>query len=188
MSTISAKNQEKPSRFYIVNTAKETRGKIETKVKNVNKKYVKKQLENSREFFNELKADPIKKIDDLIDDGKDAIKNAREERFSAWKKAVKNVRTDSKDKLNKLNTKGRKVYNGLRNDARTIMDDAIDMGKKNLDKIAMKKTLEDKIKDGIESIPSRLNLPSRDEIDNLTAGIDGVNRKVDALNKQIAKA
>ncbi|MBU2452420.1 MAG: phasin family protein, partial [Proteobacteria bacterium] len=74
------------------------------------------------------------------------------------------------------------------NDAKLIIENILEMGKKNLDKLPMKKTIEKKISSGIESIPSRLNLPSRDEIDNLVIGIDGVNKKVDELNKHFATA
>ena len=88
--------------------------------------------------------------------------------------------------MNKLNAEGKKVYKGIENDAKLIMDDFVEMGRKKLDGIPMKKTLEKTITSGIEAIPSRLNLPSKEEIDNLVAGIDGVSKKVDALNRHYA--
>ncbi len=185
---MAAKKSQKESKFYIVNTVKETKEKIETKIKAYNKKYVKRQLESGKEFISEIKSDPIKRIDDLIDDSKDALKKAKDDRYKAWQKAVKTAKADTRKKFEKLNTEGRKVYRGIENDAKIIVEDIIEMGKKNLDKIPMKKAIEKKINDTIESIPAKLNLPSKDEIDNLVNGIDGVNKKVDALNKEYANA
>ena len=48
----------------------------------------------------------------------------------------------------------------------------------------MKKTIEKKISTTIDSIPEKLNIPSKAEIDNLLESINGVNQKVDALNKK----
>ncbi len=62
-----SKTSKKESRFYIAKTINETKEKIENKVKTYNEKYVRKQVENGREFITELKADPVKRIDDLID-------------------------------------------------------------------------------------------------------------------------
>lgn len=172
------------SRFYIVKTARQTREKIEDRLKKVNEKYVQKQFETGREFIDELKADPIKKIDDLIDDGKEAVKKNREKRVDAVKQTVKKTRTTVKKRLDNMKTGRTKVVKGIQNDARLIAREALAMGKKNLNRIPFKKDLEEKISKGMASIPSRLNLPSRDEVDNLVNGIDGVNKKVDALNKQ----
>jgi len=41
------------------------------------KSNVKKQIENGREFITELKADPVKRIDDLIDDSREAIEKSK---------------------------------------------------------------------------------------------------------------
>ncbi|MCP3873257.1 MAG: hypothetical protein GY699_08915 [Desulfobacteraceae bacterium] len=180
--------QKKESKFYIAKTIKDARKKIETKIKTVNEKYVKKQLENGREFFSELKSDPIKRIDDLIDDSKDALNKTKDDRFKAWQKAAKTAKTDARKRFKKINIEGKKVYKGIENDAKLLVDDFIEISKKNIERIPMKKTIEKKIASTIESIPSKLNLPSKDEIDNLVSGIDGVNKKVDALNKQYANA
>lgn len=182
------KKMETESRFYVVKTAKQARGKIENRLKGANEKYVKKQFKMGKDFMDELKADPIKKIDDLIDDGREAVKKTREKRVGAVKQTVKKTRTTVKKRLDTINTEGKKVYEGIESDARIIVEEALEMGKKNFDRIPFKKNLEEKISKGMSAIPSKLNLPSREEIDNLVSGIDGVNKKVDALNKQVVKA
>ena len=98
------------------------------------------------------------------------------------------TKKDVRKKIDRLNKETRTVYKGIENDAKMILEDMVAMGKKNLDKIPMKKTIEKKISHGIDSIPTRLNLPSKEEIDNLLTGIDGVSKKVDALNKEYATA
>lgn len=185
---MTTKKTTTESKFYVAKTVNEMKEKIESKVKTINEKFVKKQLETGRDFLTELKADPVKRIDDLIDDSKDAIKKARAARMKTWQKKVNTTKNDVRKKLDRINLETQKVYEGIGHDARLIVEDFIALGKKNLDKLPLKKTIENKISAGIGSIPSKLNLPSKDEIDNLVAGIDGVNKKVDALNKQFTAA
>lgn len=188
MATKNAtKTSKKESKFYIAKTIHEAKEKIETKVKTYNEKYVRKQLENGREFITELKADPVKRIDDLIDDSRDAIKRVRVERMETLQKRVDTTKKDVRKKIERVNRETRTVYKGIGNDAKLIIEDILALGKKRLDKMPMKKRIEKKISHGIDAIPSRLNIPSKEEIDNLVTGIDGVNKKVDALNKEYAK-
>jgi hypothetical protein len=184
----TTKTTEKESRFYIAKTINEAKEKIENKVKTYNEKYVKKQVENGREFITELKADPVKRIDDLIDDSRDAIKKVRSDRMEAIQKKMDTTKKDVRKKVAGIHQETRTIYKGIENDAKLILEDIFALGKKNMGKISMKKTIEKKISHGIDSIHSRLNLPSKEEIDNLVTGIDGVNKKVDALNKQYMTA
>ncbi len=185
---MATKTTKKESRFYIAKTINETKEKIENKVKTYNEKYVRKQVKNGREFITELKADPVKRIDDLIDDSRDAIKKVRSDRMETLQRKVDTTKKDVRKKIKRINQETRTIYKGIGNDAKLIVEDLVALGKKNLDKLPMKKTIEKKISHGIDAIPSKLNIPSKEEIDNLVTGIDGVNKKVDALNKQYAKA
>jgi len=172
------------SRFYIAKTINAAKGQIEGKLKTYNEKYIKEQLENGREFITELKADPIKTIDDLIDDSQGVIKKVRSARMDTLQKKVATTKKDVRRQFEKINEKTRTVYKGIESDAKLIAEDLLTLGKKNLDKFPMKKTIEEKISAGIESIPAKLNIPSKAEIDNLLKSINGVNQKVDALNKK----
>ena len=182
------KTEKKESRYYIVKTINEAKEKIETKVKTYNEKYVKKQLETGREFITDLKKDPVKTIEDFIYDSREAFKKIKSTRMETVQKKVDTTKKDVQEKIKTVNQTTKKVYKGIENDAKLIAEDFLAMGKKNLDRIPMKKTIEKKISDSINSIPSKLNLPSKMEIDNLVTGIDGVNKKVDALNRQCAGA
>ena len=189
MTTIKTiKTSQKESKFYITKTINEAKEKIENKVKTYNEKYVKKQIENGREFITELKADPVKRIDDLIDDSREAIEKVRVDRMKTIQKRVDTTKKDVRKKIERITKETRTLYKGIGNDAKLIVEDIVALGKKNLDKMHMKKTIEKKISHGIDAIPSKLNIPSKEEIDNLVAGIDGVNKKVDALNKEYAEA
>ncbi len=176
------------SKFYVTKTIVEIKEKIEKKVKTYNEKFVKKQLETGREFFTELKADPVKRIDDLIDEGKNILKKAKAGHMEKINKKVDITKNDVRKKIEKINLETKKTYKGIGNDAKLIVEEFIAMGKNNLNKLPMKKTIEKKMFASIHAIPSKLNLPSKDEIENLVIGIDGLNQKVDALNKQHANA
>lgn len=184
----SQKTTKKESKFYVAKSVAQAREKFETKVKTANEKFVKKQIETGREFFTELKADPVKRIDDLIDDSRDALKKAKETRMESLQQKLDDRKENVRKKMDTINKKSKEVYKGIENDAKMIFDDVIEMGKKNIDKLPLKKSIEKKISAGIDSIPSKLNLPSKEEIDNLVAGVDGVNKKVDALNRDFARA
>jgi len=181
---MTTKTTENKSRFYITKTINEAKGQIEKKIKTYNEKYIKEQLENGREFISELKADPIKTIDDLIDDSQGAMKKVRSARMKTLQKKVNTTKKDVRRQFEKINEKSRTVYKGIESDAKLIAEDLIALGKKNLDKFPMKKIIEKKISAGIDSIPAKLNIPSKAEIDNLLKSINGVNQKVDALNKR----
>lgn len=182
------KTAKTDSKFFVVNTIQETRDKIETKIKSYNKKYVEKKLETGREFLTELKADPVKKIDDLIDDAREAVTEAKTNRVEAIRNKVDTTKETIRGRFDKVNQETRRIYEGIGKDAKLVMEDALEMGKKNLDKLPMKKTVEKKLSSAIDAIPAKFNLPSKSEIDNLVTGIDGVNKKVDELNKQFAGA
>jgi len=107
---------------------------------------------------------------------------------AGMKEKIDKTKSKVRKKIEKINLETKKVYKGIENDAKLIVEDFIAMGKKNLDKLPIKKTIEKKISDSINAIPSKLNLPSKDEIENLVVGIDGVNKKVDDLHKQFANA
>ncbi|MEE4356925.1 MAG: hypothetical protein V2I97_10675 [Desulfococcaceae bacterium] len=180
--------ENKKSRFYIVNTVNDAKDKMEDRVKSYNEKYVKKNLAAAREFFTELKGDPVKTIDDLIYDSRETLRKVKSERVETVQKKVDTTKEEVRGKMEKANRTGKEIFKKIENDFKLLREDIIAMGKKNLDRIPMKKNLEKKISEGVDSIPSKLNLPSKSEIDNLIVGIDGVSKKVDALSCQTAGA
>jgi polyhydroxyalkanoate synthesis regulator phasin len=182
------KKDEKKSRFYVTKTISEARAKLEDKVNTANEKYIEKPIKKSREFISELKADPVKTIEDLIDDGREAIEREANTRMDSLKEKVETRKTKMRERMDKINKETRKVYEGIEKDARLVVDDMIDAGKKQLDRIPGKQKVEKKLSATLNAIPSKLNLPSKEEIEGLVAGIDGVSKKVDDLNRDFSKA
>lgn len=198
------------SRFYIARTVSEIRETIKDKVDTYKEKYIKNQVKTGREFITELKDDPMKRLDDsiddgiefisnfktdsrkkydtFIDDGRQTMKRVKKGPFKAAGNVVDSIKTGTREKMEKAGEIRAKIYRGIEGDARLIMDDMMNMGKKTFDKLPMKKNIENKINTSITSIPSRLNLPDKKEIKSLMNGIDGMNRKVDELNKLYMRA
>jgi len=69
-------------------------------------------------------------------------------------------------------------------------DDIKDFKSKTFDKLTAKntaaKSIEKRINKITARIPSSLNLPSKEEVQELMTGVDGISRKVDKLNKLYA--
>ena len=171
------------SRFYIARTVLEIRETIKDKVDTCKEKYIKNQLKTGREFISEFKDDPMKRLNDSIDDGKEAMKKVKKGPFKAAGKIIDNVKTGTREKMEKAGQIRKEIYRGIERDAKLVVDDMVNMGKKTFDKLPIKKNIENKINSTINSIPSRLNLPDKEEIKSLMNGINGMNKKVDELNK-----
>ena len=176
------------SRFYIAKTMNKARADIEKKLKMYNEKYVKKQFENGREFIAELKADPVKRIDDLIDDSREVIKKVKFHGLETIDKKMDVAKKDVLQKIEKINQETRTIYKGIGHDAKLIIEDMVILGKEKLNKMPLKKNIEKKIFDGIDAIPAKLNLPSKEEIERLITEIEDVDKKISALNKQDVNA
>lgn len=207
------------SKYHTLNAIREKRDSIKKRLDEYNEKYLKKTVESGREFIKDLNAEPLKKIDELIDNStkaaktlkadsikkydelKDKTKEIREKTkeftqkiksspFKAAGDMVKEAKEDISKKVDKYTadykeTKN-KIVENIEKDAETIRHDIIDAGKKAIDKIGFKKTIEEKLNSTIERFPSMLNLPSKKEVEELIKGIDSVNRKVDHLADQFA--
>jgi hypothetical protein len=79
---------------------------------------------------------------------------------------------------------GKDLYKGLEKDTRKMINGLVDNGKSFMDRVPLMQTIGDKIADGMETIPARLNLPSKKDIDTLTSTMKTLNRKVAALSRQ----
>ena len=91
--------------------------------------------------------------------------------------------------------KGKSLGEGVKKDARMVVDQFVEKGKKMIPEIpAMKtaeqkltsgvKTLEGKISSSVNVITEKINLPSKKDIDKLTNAMEALNAKVETLNKK----
>lgn len=154
-------------------------------------------IDNGTKAAKNLKSDSIKKYDELKDRTKELKEKTREftakikgSPFKAMGDMVKEAKEDVSKKIDKYSAEyketRKKVVENIEKDAEIIKQDMIDAGKKAIDKIGIKKSIEDKFSSTIEKFPSMLNLPSKKEVEELIKGIDSVNRKVDHLADQFA--
>jgi polyhydroxyalkanoate synthesis regulator phasin len=72
---------------------------------------------------------------------------------------------------------------GIEKDARIILDEMVDNGKKALDNLPVKKKFQKKIENRIKSVPLPFNLPTRKDINMLMDRLANLNTKIDTLGK-----
>ncbi|SMD00369.1 hypothetical protein SAMN02746065_12023 [Desulfocicer vacuolatum DSM 3385] len=181
---MTTKTTENKSRFYVAQSIRDAKEKIQEKIKTYNEKYMKEQLETGRGFIHEFKSDPVKTVDDLIGDSHNVIQKIKSARMEILQKKMDTTKKDVHRQLEKINKTTHTVCKGIEGDAKLIAEDLLDLGKKNLDKMSLKKKIEKKIFQGIDAIPEKLNIPSKKDIDDLRNSINRVNQKLDGLNKK----
>ncbi len=213
--TVKKEKVKTPSRFYVVRNLQEARDNLTDRLDEYNAKYIKKPIENGKEFVEDLKKDPRKtletlvddgkdmiedvkkdarkKIDTLVDDGKAFLKKAKKDPKKAFnqlvddgKEFIEELKDDTRGKLDNLIEDYKTVLKGIEKDARMVKKDLLDNGKKVMDKVPGKQKIEKKISSTIKSIPSQLNMPSKKDIDSLVRGMKELNEKVDTLSKVYA--
>ncbi|RPJ77870.1 MAG: hypothetical protein EHJ94_10315 [Deltaproteobacteria bacterium] len=99
---------------------------------------------------------------------------------------IKDIKTDTRKKVDSYFENGKELLQKVEKDARLIVEDLLETGKKSIDKIPGKKSIEINLEKRVKSIPSRLNLPSKKDIENLNQSMKALNRKVETLNSQYA--
>jgi polyhydroxyalkanoate synthesis regulator phasin len=199
------------SQFYVVRTAREAGDNLTDTVKDYNEKYLIKPLKAGKEFMGDVRKDPGKVFDGLVDDGQDFVKGVRKDARKTvkdGKKLVKNlrkdprkvvdgfvddakeyvgdVRKDARKTMDSFVDNGKDILEGVEKDVRKVIDDFLDSGKKAFEKIPMVKTVEKKLNSGMKAVPAQLNLPSKKDIEKLTINVKALNKKVDNLRKQYA--
>ncbi len=199
------------SQFYVVRTARETRDNLTDMVRDYNEKYVNKPFKAGKEFIEDVSKDPRKVYDGLVDDGLDLVKGIRKDAQKTvkdGKKLVKDlkkdprkvfdgyvddakeyagdVRKDFRKTVDGYVDNGKEFLKGVEKDARKVMDEFLDSGKKTIKKFPIVETVEKKVNSGIKAVPTKLNLPSKKDLDKLTRSVKALNSKVDKLSKQYA--
>jgi polyhydroxyalkanoate synthesis regulator phasin len=191
--TAKKTGRKKASQSYVVRSIRETRENWAETMNGYHEKYVQKPFEKGKEFFEDLREDPRKVFDDLMDDGKDFVKDVRKDPRKVLngfvddgKDFVDGLRKDARTAIDQLVDGGKDFYRGLDKDTRKIFDGLVDDGKNFVDKLPMVKTMEDKISDGFDSIPDRLNLPSKNDMKKLASAMKALNKKVDGLSRELS--
>lgn len=115
------------------------------------------------------------------------------------RKATETVNTMVKDYNEKyvksVFEKGKSVREGVTKDARMAVNQFVEKGKKMLPEIPVVKTaeqkltstvkaLEGRVRCGAKVVAEKVNLPSKQDIEKLTAAMETLNAKVETLDKK----
>jgi len=182
--------KKETSQFHAVKAIKKTTDNCIETAKDYNEKYVLKPFETGMDFVDDLQKDPLKTIEGLVDDGKDFVKDVTKNPGKVFngfledgKGFVEELRDDFRSAMDDFIDGGQGFYKGLQKDTRKVFEGIVDKGKDLRDKIPMVDTMEDGIAKGLKSVPDRLNLPNKKDIETLAKTVKTLNRKINALSK-----
>jgi len=181
------------SNFHAVRSLYKTRENWVETVKDYNEKYITKPFGTSKDFVVDIKNDPKKTFGDLFDDGKGFVEDVRKDPKKVFtnmvdgsKDLAEGAREDFFKAVESVMDGGRDFYAGMEKDTGKMLDDLLDRGKKITDWIPGKETMEKGVSKRLESIPDRLNLPSKKDMEKLSKTVRTLNTKLNTLSKQCA--
>jgi len=195
------------SRYYVKRTVLESKDNLKNKAKGYNEKYFKPSIATSREFLTGFTSDPRKKMDTLfrdtnkhinnfktisnkryngfVVDGKVLFGKLKESPLKTMETIFGDTKEDTLKKVDEYKQTGSNIFKCLKNDVYLALDDVTVAGKKVLNNAQpIKKTISTKFNSGIKSLPNKLNLPGKKELDVLMNGITDVNEKLKTLTKR----
>lgn len=102
---------------------------------------------------------------------------------------VKDTANETVDKYNEKYLKktiefGKDAKDGLKKDANLFVDRIKTNGKKFVKDNRFVKTAEKTVCDGLNAVSKRINLPSKKDMDKLSAAMEALNTKVDRLTEK----
>ena len=178
------------SQFHALRAIKENRDNWIETAKDYNEKYVLKPFETGMDFVEEMQKDPLKTIEGIVDDGKDFVQDVRKDPRKVFngfvedgRDFVEELRDDFGSAMDDFIDGGKGFYKGLQKDTRQAFEGIVDKGKNLTDKIPMVNTIEEGITKGLKSVPDRLNLPNKKDVETLAKTVKTLNRKINALSK-----
>ena len=178
------------SQFHAVRAIKENRDNWIETAKDYNEKYILKPFETGMDFVEEMQKDPLKTIEGLVNDGKDFVQDVGKDPRKVFdgivedaKNFVEDIRDDFRNAMDDFIHGGKGFYKGLQKDTRKAFEGIVDKGRNLTDKIPMVNTVEEGITKGLKSVPDRLNLPNKKDMETLARTVKTLNRKINALSK-----
>lgn len=210
------KNRPAATRFYLVKTVQQTRSRVADKLDDYNQTYIARPLKNGRTWATKLKAAPRKTLSAWLDEGKTTITELNKESRSAMggmikdsrsfltragkdprqtltdlvddgRSMVKDLQTDTRERMDALKADTRSVLTGIGKDARLVVDEVVSGSRQALDRLPAKRKIEKEVRSRIRTLPARLNLPSRRDVQRLARQVSQLNEKVAALHRTTAR-
>ncbi len=187
------KTAKKESAYHSVRSLRKAKEDWVSTVRDYNEKYFVKPFETGKDFVMSMKQDPSKTVGSLYEDGRGFIGNLRKDPQRVWenlmndgKNLAQGTRKDFQKIVDNLVGGSRDVYSSVEKDTRRVVDDILDRGKKMTEWVPGRKRLEKEISRGLESIPNRLNLPSKKDMEKLSKTARTLNTRLNTLSKQYA--
>ena len=178
------------SRLHAVKAIRETRHSLMETAKEYNEKYLVRPFESGMNLVGDLQKDPIKTAERLMDRGKEILEDVAKDPRRVFEDIaeegrgfVKELREDLRRGVDNLMDGGRAVYNGLGKDAVKGYEGIVDKAKAVADRLPVVSSLEQGISRGLGSIPDRLNLPNKKDMEALAKTVRTLNRKINALSR-----
>ena len=180
-------------RFHTVRSLQKTKDNWIETVKEYNEKYIIKPFEKSKDFVTGMQKDPAKTVGNIYHSGKDFVEDIRKDPKKAWNSLLESgkdlaggTREDFLKIVDNVMDGSKSFYAGVEKDTQKMVDDFLDRGKEITRRIPGKDVLEKEINRRLESVPDRLNLPSKKEMEKLSKTVRTLNTKLNALGKQCA--
>ncbi len=181
------------SQFHTIQSIQNSADKWMETMKESRKRYVTKPFETGKTFVEDLRNDPIRMVEGWYSDSRDFMAEMSKDP----KKTLNGFLDDGKSFVEDLKKRfqatmddaaqsGNDLYKGVKTDSQKLFDDLVDSARKFKDRIPMMKKIEEGVGTTLQSIPDKLNLPSKKEMDELARAIDTLNQRMNALGKQVA--
>lgn len=179
--------------FHTIQSIEKSADKWMENIKETKEKYVTKPFETGKAFVSDLRDDPIRMVEGWYADSRDfmaEVKKDPKETFNglvdSGKEFVEELKKGVRKTMDDAVDSGNDLYKGVKKDSRRLFDDLVEGGRKFVNRIPMVKKIEEGVGNALQSIPDKLNLPSKKEMDELADAINTLNQRMNALGKQVA--
>ena len=179
------------SRFEAVQSLYKTRDNWVETMREYNDKYIMKPYGNTKDLVVDMKKNPRKQFEEIFNQSKTFVKDVQKDPKQIWQDMVNNgkdmagdARKDFQKAVDNMVEGGRDFYKAMGNDLQTALDDFMARGKKMMDRIPGKRAVEKGLHKGLESVPEKLNLPSKKDMEKLSKTVRTLNTKLNTLSKQ----
>ena len=98
--------------------------------------------------------------------------------------ATEKFKTYNEKYVTKYVDSGKDFLKDVEKNARQRFDKMVETGKKYKSKVPMADKIEKRITETYNTVKSRINLPTKEDIDKLTMAMDKLTTKVDELNRK----
>jgi len=176
--------------LHTLKAIKETRDRWMETAKGYNKKYLLDPIESGMDTVVDLQKNPIRTVERFVDRGKEFIGDMTRDPDSVLSGIVEDgrdftgdLREDLRSAADNLAEGGKALLKGLKKDVTEGFERTIDKGKTVVDRVPGIGRIREGSSDGLGSVPDRLNLPNKKDMETLAKTVKTLNRKINALSK-----